>query len=787
MRIPLRTIVFFSLALAFLLLGRTTLSAYDNLGAHQMINRLVLRILWETYAQDPQLKNYVFKGTAALRPIAGASIVQGSLIEESDLPLVPGNMTAAFKTVRSGEKSLTWPEWVEEGGYTAEEPELWQGLRHFLDPSAAAGSPRYLTDLREWALWGVDNAGRLLAEVPRTDAAEWAVEGGARGRFGRNEYSWDRGVEYMRQAFLTTESPEIKDRLYAAAWRALGETLHILADLTVPAHVRNDAHSDLGLYAGLTDKSGSLAKDPYEACLDSAAIRGEVYNPLFGARHPLATLLGRNLEPDILAAIDSIADTENPSSPDLNVRALFQAVAGYTHGNFFSQDTFAGHLGGKAIQPANSLKVYSKPNLEDFQEEGNYRFRTFPGGVKVLMGVKDRASASGWGVNREVALSQAGRLIPLALYSGVKMAEWFIPRVKVTIVVDLAAKRMKGQVAHIPYGPYTDKAPLIYNKPRDWKEGAALYVDGEKQDPGSYSLQVAQGLIDGDLRGLAKLSDGLDHSLELVLDMGGLQVKSDPARIAGRLPSYLPGTTTAAPVMASQILLPRDLGRVVGATVAWSDIVGDYPVMTVTGELKGIVSLRSRRNPDDQKEAWDFALIIPPGLAPGTYRAEMNNYLDYKGPFTVPISIQVAGESPAAPVGMSNVAQASLANSLNSLKLQRESVAGSLTKERQLDLAQARSGFQAQKTQRKSQLEEEIRGYRKTLETAQGPEAEKCRKKLEWATSFLSTIDGNYQRLEEDFLQRHDQKIAMLQRVLREMESWEAAVRTAFRLRSPAP
>jgi hypothetical protein len=43
-------------------------------------------------------------------------------------------------------------------------------------------------------------------------------------------------------------------------------------------------------------------------------------------------------------------------------------------------------------------------------------------------------------------------------------------------------------------------------------------------------------------------------------------------------------------------------------------------------------------------------------------------------------------------------------------------------------------------------------------------------------------MDETYQRLEEDFLQKHEQKIATLQRVKRELENWESAVRAAFRL-----
>jgi hypothetical protein len=781
MRILLGKTARFGLAVVLLLIGYRSLSAYDNQGAHRMINRLALRILWETHAQNPELKNYVFNGPAALRPLKGESIIVGGDLYDSDQPWLPGNLTGLFKIIRSGDKSLNCSEWIEEGGYTADEPELWQRLRHFYDPAAAPGSPRYLSDLRDWDLWAKQNAGRLFSELPLVDAVDWAVEGPARGRFGPNEYSWVRGVEYMRQAFFNADSPDQKDRLFAAAWRALGETLHVLADMTVPAYVRNDAHPGPGLVPGLTDKYGSLSKDPYEAFLDSATIRSEIYDPLFGQRHPTAGLLSQHLDPSLAAKIDAIPDIENPSSPDLNIRSLFQAVAEFTNRNFFSQDTFSGLLQGKAIQPANFMPAYDAPKLEDFSEEGSYRVRVLADGIKVLVGQKDRKSPSGWAVDRAVAISQGSRLIPLALYSGVKLIDWFVPRIKVAIVVDPATKRLKGQVAHIPHGPYTDKVALIFNKPRAWKEGASLYLDGEKQDPASYSIQVEQGLIDGDLRGLTVLGDGREHSLELELDLGGIQVRSEPARISGRSAFRLTGYYIAAPAMATQVLLPRDLGRMVGATVVWSDYIGDFPIMTVTGALRGIVCLQNRPSPRDQKKSWTFALIIPPDMKPGTYAAEMNYYLDYKGPFSVPVSILVAGESTGPAARLNSAAQASLNDFLNDLRSQIESVAGSLDKERQVDLAQAKNDLLAQKAAKRAQLQEDIRGYRKALETAQSQEAEKVRKKLDWAMSFFNSMDETYQRLEEDFLQKHDQKIAALQRVKRELENWESAVRVAFR------
>ncbi|MCJ7611196.1 MAG: hypothetical protein MUP19_02955, partial [Candidatus Aminicenantes bacterium] len=193
------------------------------------------------------------------------------------------------------------------------------------------GSPleRYLTDFKDWNLWAAQNAGRLFTNLPRLNAVDWAVEGPAVSTFKPNEYSWNRGVEFMRRAFHSTESQARKDQLFAAAWRALGETMHLLADMTVPAHVRNDSHPGLGLVPlmGITDRWGSLKKDPYESTLEANVIRADIYDLLVGTRHPTAEGLRGSLDAGLATKIDAIPDTENPSAPAQNIRALFHALA----------------------------------------------------------------------------------------------------------------------------------------------------------------------------------------------------------------------------------------------------------------------------------------------------------------------------------------------------------------------------------------------------------------------------------------------------------------------------
>ena len=53
-----------------------------------------------------------------------------------------------------------------------------------------------------------------------------------------NKYSWPAARQYFYTA-LTVNDREIN---YADMFRALGQIIHLVSDMAVPAHVRNDAH-----------------------------------------------------------------------------------------------------------------------------------------------------------------------------------------------------------------------------------------------------------------------------------------------------------------------------------------------------------------------------------------------------------------------------------------------------------------------------------------------------------------------------------------------------------------
>ncbi len=109
------------------------------------------------------------------------------------------------------------------------------------------------------------------------------------------------------------------------AYRALGESMHMLADMTQPAHVRNDSHP---------------ADEPIEAGTFSDHVRRAAGAPFVDSRiRPfLASAGGRLQEP----------------------AELFHRVASFVNGTFYSLDTI--YDKESKVLPNNRQKGYPSPS-----------------------------------------------------------------------------------------------------------------------------------------------------------------------------------------------------------------------------------------------------------------------------------------------------------------------------------------------------------------------------------------------------------------------------------------
>ncbi|MBU1340312.1 MAG: hypothetical protein KKD66_01615 [Proteobacteria bacterium] len=520
-------------------------------GPHGNINYLTL-ILYQAMLNEKLSKNDVkfdpvFKYQLrdnqvgdSLRPIEGESIYRSGYFYPSDA-FKDGAKIGPSYFCLTGNKTLKFPDWLIEAGFTADEPEVWMGLRHFYDPTTGNG----LTDFsHDWITQSGNVAVNNVLGRPDMDARTWAMTGPADQKFAANPWSWKQGIESMRNALAQTKSPALRDAQFVIAWRALGETMHLLADMTVPAHVRNDSHPGIYEYAG-------MAQDMYELFVTEKLIKS-IWNK---------TIAQKKMVPAVRDAIswNLLEDMDKIDHPP----SLFLCLATYTNRNFFSADTVSGSAtyDGQRFEilNANGQNPYPEPKLELLNAKASkdrilwpetIYYRDFPMGsmteankIKHLPIVqlswaasqglfelaKGPVSYNGFTDSFLVNQAMAEHLLPIAIYANTKLLDWYLPRLEIvlkTLNIDQAI--LTGIIKHHPYGVHPKDKPLIFNLPEgdQWSRFHELYIDGKKLFFDQYTLKIQQNRIFVDLKKLKELKLTASSQVSLVLDMGGIRIRS---------------------------------------------------------------------------------------------------------------------------------------------------------------------------------------------------------------------------------------------------------------------
>ena len=224
------THLFFSCVLLFV---AATAVAWEQ-PTHRQINYEALKVFWRSYAISgmEKYKKGVFPKSSLTTSYRGIGVTSTGL-RQSDY-------TKEEKTLKLG-------NWIVYGGDCADEPHLYASVRHFYDPFSKWGQT-YLTDQSEVHGWYDD---------PQTDARSWGLS------HGDNPFCFNKALQYYKKAlevdednfqitldshwktdvsFSPANAEEARSIWLGLAYRALGETMHMLADMTQPAHVRNDSH-----------------------------------------------------------------------------------------------------------------------------------------------------------------------------------------------------------------------------------------------------------------------------------------------------------------------------------------------------------------------------------------------------------------------------------------------------------------------------------------------------------------------------------------------------------------
>ncbi len=522
-------------------------------GPHRRLNAIALSRFIQASAKDPILRYYDFRPTPeryGLPAASGFFTVESKTVTKSGSwhrhePLWPG-VTATFIEEGLVRSPFAW--WVEEGGYTADEPESYMALRHFYDPLARGydlengAYASYLTDaLDPWM------SPILMGHNPRMDAKTWATS--------ESPYSWGRaqqGLDYIDA--LDFADPD-RGKEFGAVWRSLGEILHLLADMTLPAHVRNDAHPGAWW-------PKALSGDPYEDYVTADVV----------------SRCAAGAAPEAVRAL--LKDVQDPGS-------LMHGLALFTNRHFFSKDTIVGRDGatGGLVEPANGAAPYPAPRLESYRFEaagGGIGFYNTPNG---LFASAQRLRDGSHTVSSPTATGQALALIPAAVEAEVKMIDLFMPRLRVVIDgFDAKSGRLRFRAIRVQAdesGAYgRDGLPAnLWSRP---EAVVLLAVGGDKRaltariEPGERAgliLDLSTALEPLRKRA-AEIGQPVEASCAVGLDMGGILVRSDPIPLVLAAPPRPAAPPAGRKPVPSGDSLASLLNRCVGVQAT---VYGKFP------------------------------------------------------------------------------------------------------------------------------------------------------------------------------------------------------------------
>lgn len=446
------------------LIANTLLTGYGNLFVHPAMNEVIVDKFESEFIATAfpleRFKNYtfVFDGSTGY---LGTEVNKGG-----------------FLSMEEDESEKNALQWIIHGGYSADEPEIFASFRHFYDPTEPAGN-RYLHN-------HLDQLGDIN---PQMDHMEWALT------HPDNLYSWERGLAEVEYA-LTNNDRKIKESSMASAYRSLGQTLHLIADMGCPSHVRDDSHA-AEHFTGYDFGS----PDPYEEFFE-------------GFSDIKANFSDGKVDPGLKSFFREA----------VTVQSIAERLARYTNTNFFTNQT----ISGKDIVPIiHPEKTYPSPKIEECTyDDLDYTYtKTISGNqVKMCKDLRYRykifATRGYPYIDKECVLSQGKAIVPQIIEAGANVIRLFIPDIKVQIdEYNQDLKTIKGTVIHTKSVEY----------PRVIKYDGKVAIYRVKDNKKIMELECTDGEFESDInpndfKNIDWKKDGIYAGIEF----GGINVKSDP-------------------------------------------------------------------------------------------------------------------------------------------------------------------------------------------------------------------------------------------------------------------
>ncbi len=402
-------------------------------GTHEEINRQAVIRFFNSMSSNPKFEN--------------------SPLDKTKTYLA--NQTTSATLAQSGFKiaqnSLRFEDWLPHGGFSADEPEIWACVRHFYDPLSVNGGHQ-LTD-HSWLHGLVYDA---------ISAKQWAFEDPS------NPYSWRKAMEYYKKAMeipedakitvvpgtdfrdpaiTVTSNDQARNVYLGKAFRALGETMHMMADLTQPAHVRNDSHPN-----------GDL--DPIESTAN---------------RQTVLLVKGSPVDPTAESAIATAA----------NAADMYESIALYTNRNFYTDDTIYDKASG--VNPRNWESAYQHPQFSDLILDKSSQQKTY---YKELNGKQVRMAQqtyTSWKLGDKnwqdyivppsFMVEQAEVLMPIAIRANSKLINSFFP----TMDLKMEIKESSPKPNDANYKEFAITSPFKHSSgsDADWQmNGLSIQYSG---------------------------------------------------------------------------------------------------------------------------------------------------------------------------------------------------------------------------------------------------------------------------------------------------------------------
>ena len=234
-------------------------------------------------------------------------------------------------------EDLTLEEWIERGSTLEDEPPC-RASNHFHNP-LEPWTESYMSDqpwfINLWCSGGEYPPGNIKSDVHWATGYTAPAPDGTKVDTG-NQWDWDHAREYY-YSYLTGKdfqgnpvatTKDQRQKYFSKCFQSLGQVLHLIQDMAVPAHVRNDFRSHLdwvGITPGTLFHPTKWFGDKFE---------------YFVAKHDewITGSSGGDLaDPTLTRFWDT--DNYNGQTPSISLSSPLIGLTEYTNINFASKNT----------------------------------------------------------------------------------------------------------------------------------------------------------------------------------------------------------------------------------------------------------------------------------------------------------------------------------------------------------------------------------------------------------------------------------------------------------------